>query len=78
MIDTPASGSEPTEIDLSIVACFTFYKASTTGKGKKQTTNWDHLCLYTDCLDFSSFACSCTSYNIMCTSSIISATFLPS
>ncbi|KIJ96021.1 hypothetical protein K443DRAFT_10956 [Laccaria amethystina LaAM-08-1] len=36
MLDTPASSSEPNEIDLSIVARLTSYKTGTTGKGKKQ------------------------------------------
>ncbi|EDR14769.1 uncharacterized protein LACBIDRAFT_305815 [Laccaria bicolor S238N-H82] len=37
MVDTPDSGTEPTEIELSVVARLTFYKAGNNGKGKKQT-----------------------------------------
>ena len=37
MADTPASDGEPAGIDLSVVACLTFYKAGAMGKGKKQT-----------------------------------------
>lgn len=37
MMDTPASDSEPNEIDLSVVVCLTFYKSGTAGKYKKKT-----------------------------------------
>jgi hypothetical protein len=47
MVDTPASGSESTEIDLSVVTHLTFYKASTTRKGKKQTTKDANVTTFT-------------------------------
>ena len=36
MVDTPVSNSEPAGINLSVVACLTFYKPGAMGKGKKQ------------------------------------------
>ena len=36
MVDMPASDSQPTAIDISIVTHLTFYKAGAMGKGKKQ------------------------------------------